>query len=51
MQQFEIANRIKATLGSFDRDAFAHQVDALIERLTPDFLAGTEEARTLTFQS
>ena len=39
MQQFEIANRIKATLGSFDRDAFAHQVDAVIQRLTPDFLA------------
>jgi tetratricopeptide (TPR) repeat protein len=39
MQHFEEANRIKATLGSFDRNAFVQRVDAAIERITPDLLA------------
>lgn len=36
---FTEANRIKNTLGQFDRDAFARRLDNLIDRFTPDFLA------------
>ncbi len=39
MRHFEEANRIKETLGPFNRDAFTHRVDGLIERFTSGFLA------------
>jgi tetratricopeptide (TPR) repeat protein len=39
MRHFEEANRIKATLGAFDRDAFLRTIDGLIERFTPEFTA------------
>src|SRR5208337_5245540 len=38
-RHFEEANRIKETLGPFNRDAFTHRVDGLIERFTSGFLA------------
>jgi tetratricopeptide (TPR) repeat protein len=39
MGHFEEASRIKETLGSFDRDAFARRIDGLIERFTATFIA------------
>lgn len=39
MAHFEEANRIKKTLGLFDRGRFARRIDELIGRFTPDFIA------------
>jgi tetratricopeptide (TPR) repeat protein len=43
MLHFERASRIKETLGTFDRGAFARRIDRLIERFTPDFIAAHME--------
>jgi tetratricopeptide (TPR) repeat protein len=43
MTHFEEANRIKDTIVSFNRSAFARTVDRLIERFTPEFIAAHVE--------
>jgi tetratricopeptide (TPR) repeat protein len=39
MGHFEEANRIKETVGPFDRDAFERKIDGLIAHFAPEFIA------------